>query len=46
MRIEIHLIMDVADIENLDIVLDQCQRDNQGRQSSMISITPESSAFS
>ena len=32
MRIEIDLITNVPDIEDLDVVLDQCERNNQGRQ--------------
>ena len=36
MRIEIYLITNVADIEDLDVVFDQRQRDNQGREFLMI----------
>ena len=36
MWIEIDLIQNVADIEDLDVVLDQRQRDNQGRELLMI----------
>ena len=36
MRIKIDLITNVADIEDLDVVFDQCQRDNQGREFLMI----------
>ena len=36
MRIKIDLITNVADIEDLDIVFDQRQRDNQGHELLMI----------
>src|ERR1043165_8033220 len=36
MRIEIDLVTDVADVEDLDIVLDQSQRDDQGREPVMV----------
>ena len=36
MRIEIDLVTDVADVEDLDIVLDQGQRDDQGREPVMV----------
>ena len=36
MWIEIDLITNVADIEDLDVMFDQSQRDNQGRELLMI----------
>ena len=36
MRVEIDLVLNVAHVESADVVLDQRQRDDQGREPSMI----------
>jgi len=47
-RSEIDLILDIAHLEDPDIVFDQRERDNQGHESMMVIAdhTPRSSAFS